>query len=128
MPPGCSRGTRRRRSHFANRFDNRQRPLAGGLGDRLHFLATLTFCIGILVAGVCILARNSWMQTPAGFAIIDGEIRLVDWVSAILSPSFPYRFVHMFGAALLSTAMFILGISAWYLLRGRHRSFARYSL
>ena len=53
---------------------------------------------------------------------------LTDWLSAVISPSFPYRFAHMITAALLSTSFFVLGISAWYLLGRRHLEFARLSL
>lgn len=98
------------------------------VGNRLHFLATLMMVVGVLISGVCILARNSWMQTPDGFVFVDGNFALSDWLDAIISPSFPYRFAHMLGAAFVSTAFFILGISAWFLLKRRHVAFAQYSL
>ncbi len=98
------------------------------VGDRLHFLATVLFTTGVIISAVCILARNSWMQTPAGFLLSDGRLLLEDSFSAIFNPSFPYRFLHMLGAAAVSTAFFILGISAWLLLQNRHRLFAQFSL
>jgi cytochrome d ubiquinol oxidase subunit I len=98
------------------------------VGDRLHFLATLMVTAGVIASAACILARNSWMQTPDGFLLIDGQLMLDDWLSAVISPSFPYRFAHMLGAAFVSTAFFILGISAWFLLKQRHRTFAQFSL
>ena len=98
------------------------------VGKRLHLAATLMMNVGVVIAGVCILARNSWMQTPDGYLLENGQLILKDWLAAVVSPSFPYRFLHMITAALLSTGFFVLGISAWYLLKERHRKFARLSL
>ena len=98
------------------------------VGKRLHLAATLMMNLGVVIAGVCILARNSWMQTPAGYLLENGQLILDDWLAAVISPSFPYRFLHMITAALLSTSFFVLGVSAWYLLKERHREFARLSL
>jgi cytochrome d ubiquinol oxidase subunit I len=98
------------------------------VGPKLHFTATLMMNLGILISFICIIARNSWMQTPDGYGMINGELVLTDWFSAIINPSFPYRFMHMLVAALVSTACFILGISAWFLLKQRHVSFARFNL
>lgn len=98
------------------------------VGTRLHFIATLMMVLGVLIAGACITARNSWMQTPDGYALVGNQILLQDWFSAIFSPSFPYRFLHMLAAASLSTAFFVLGISAWFLINKQYREFAQYSL
>ena len=92
------------------------------VGDRLHCLATLMVTAGIVISAVCILARNSWMQTPDGFLLTDGQLVLNDWLAAVFSPSFPYRFIHMLTAACLSTAFLVLGVSAWFVLKQRHRS------
>ncbi len=97
------------------------------VGTRLHFTATLMMVLGVLISGVCITARNSWMQTPDGFAMVGDQILLQNWFSAIFSPSFPYRFLHMLAAAYLSTAFFVLGISAWFLIKRQYRDFAQYS-
>lgn len=98
------------------------------VGNRLHLSATLLMTVGVVIAGVCIIARNSWMQTPDGHALEAGQLVLRDWMAAIITPSFPYRFFHMMVAAFLSTACFVLGISAWFLIKRRHREFAQLSL
>lgn len=95
---------------------------------RAHFLASLIVLLGIMVSVVCVLARNSWLQTPAGYALVDGEIQLTSLAQALFNPSLPYRLAHMVGAALSSTAFVIMGVSAGYLLRGRHRTFASLGL
>ena len=83
------------------------------IGKHLHLVATLLVALGVLTSMVCILARNSWMQTPNGFTLLGGRLEAQDWLSVVLSPSFPYRFFHMLGASFSSTAFVVLGISAW---------------
>ena len=88
------------------------------VGPRLHFLATLMVALGTFISAFWILSVNSWMQTPAGYAINDvGQFVPADWVSVIFNPSFPYRLVHMLLAAYLSTAFIVGGTGALHLLR-----------
>jgi cytochrome d ubiquinol oxidase subunit I len=91
------------------------------VGHRLHFLATLMVAIGTLISATWILSANSWMQTPAGYAInADGQFVAVDWLKIIFNPSFPYRLVHMVLAAYLTTALVVGAVGAWHLLRDQH--------
>ena len=69
------------------------------VGPGLHFFATLMVAIGTLVSATWILASNSWMQTPQGYAIVDGRVVPTDWLAVIFNPSFPYRLAHMTVAA-----------------------------
>jgi cytochrome d ubiquinol oxidase subunit I len=75
--------------------------------------------IGTLISAFWILAANSWMQTPAGYAINDkGQfMSRSDWWAIIFNPSFPYRLVHMVLAAYLTTAFVVGAVGAWHLLR-----------
>ena len=87
-----------------------------GLG--LHFFATLMVAFGTLMSATWILSVNSWMQTPAGFAMNDkGQFVPTDWWAIIFNPSFPYRFTHMVLAAYLTTALVVGAVGAWHLLR-----------
>jgi cytochrome d ubiquinol oxidase subunit I len=96
------------------------------VGPRLHFLATLMVAIGTLISAFWILSANSWMQTPAGFAVnADGQFVAVDWLKVIFNPSFPYRLVHMVLAAYLTTALVVGGVGAFHLLRDQHLAGAR---
>ena len=64
------------------------------VGHRLHFLATLMVAVGTLISAFWILSANSWMQTPAGYAInAEGQFIAADWLKVIFNPSFPYRLV-----------------------------------
>jgi cytochrome d ubiquinol oxidase subunit I len=89
------------------------------VGPGLHFLATCMVALGTLISATWILGANSWMQTPQGYAIVEGRMVPVDWLKIIFNPSFPYRLVHMSIAAFLSTALFVGGSAAWHLLKGR---------
>ncbi len=90
------------------------------VGPRLHFFATLMVAIGTLFSAFWILSVNSWMQTPAGYAVNDvGQFVPADWIAAIFNPSFPYRLVHMVLAAYLTTAFVVGGVGAWHLLRNK---------
>ena len=88
------------------------------VGPRLHFLATLMVAVGTLISAFWILSANSWMQTPAGYAInADGQFVAADWFKVIFNPSFPYRLVHMVLAAYLTTALAVGAVGAFHLLR-----------
>ena len=89
------------------------------VSDRMHFLATCMVSLGTLLSAFWIMAANSWMQTPAGYAIRDGVFYPVDWWQVIFNPSFLVRLPHMVLAAFISTAMVVGGVSAVYLLKGR---------
>ena len=86
----------------------------------LHFLATCMVALGTLISTFWIISANSWMHTPDGYALQDGVLQPADWWAVIFNPSFPYRLVHMTLAAFITTCFVIGGISATYLLRGRH--------
>ncbi|AWM10149.1 cytochrome ubiquinol oxidase subunit I [Bradyrhizobium symbiodeficiens] len=91
------------------------------VGPRLHFVATLMVAIGTLISAFWILSANSWMQTPAGYAINpDGQFVVADWFKVIFNPSFPYRLVHMVLAAYLTTSLVVGAVGAYHLLRDPH--------
>jgi cytochrome d ubiquinol oxidase subunit I len=89
------------------------------VGPRAHFAATLTVAIGTIVSAFWILASNSWMQTPQGFTIVDGQVVPVDWFKIIFNPSFPYRLVHMTLGAYIVAGLVVSATGAWHLLKGR---------
>ena len=97
------------------------------VGPRFHYAATLLVALGTMMSAFWILSANSWMQTPAGAVLRDGVFYPQDWWQVVFNPSFPYRLVHMLLAALLSSSLYVAGVSAWYLLKGREQEFARRS-
>ena len=91
------------------------------VGPRLHFLATLMVAIGTVISAFWILSANSWMQTPAGYAINEsGQFVAASWIEVIFNPSFPYRLVHMVLAAYLTTALVVGAVGAYHLSRDQH--------
>ncbi len=87
----------------------------GRVSDRVHTLATFLVAFG---TAFWILVLNSWMQTPVGFEMIDGQAHPTDWAAIVFNPSFPYRLSHMLLASGLTVAFLVAGLSAWRRLRG----------
>jgi cytochrome d ubiquinol oxidase subunit I len=94
----------------------------------VHLFATLMVALGTTVSAFWILSLNSWMQTPAGYEIVDGVFHVTSWPEVIFNPSFPYRLTHMLLASTLTSAFLIAGLSAWQLLRGTANGGTRHAL
>lgn len=93
----------------------------------VHFMATIVVALGSLFSAFWILAANSWMQTPDGVVqSADGRFIPVDWLAAIINPSFPWRMAHMVVAAMLGTACLVAACGAWHLLRDERHPAARH--
>jgi cytochrome d ubiquinol oxidase subunit I len=90
-----------------------------------HFFAALMVAGGTLLSSFWILATNSWMQTPAGYKIIDGRFYPEDWLEIIFSPSFPYRLAHNVVAFYITTAMVVMGVGAYLYRCGKSPQAAR---
>jgi len=91
----------------------------GKVSERMHLLATFLVAFGTTMSAFWILALNSWMHTPAGVEIRDGEFFVTSWLQVVFNPSFPYRLAHMLLASGLTMAFLVAGVSAWQLLRGK---------
>ena len=88
------------------------------VGERLHTIATLLVAGGTTLSVFWIIALNSWMHTPVGFEMINGQAHATNWLQIIFNPSMPYRFTHMMLASGLTVAFLIAGISSYRYLRG----------
>jgi cytochrome bd ubiquinol oxidase subunit I len=97
------------------------------VGRRLHFFATCMVALGTLISATWIISANSWMQTPAGFAVnAQGQfVPAGSWLPIIFTPSFPYRLIHTVIAAYLTTSLVVGGVGAWHLLEERESPHAR---
>jgi cytochrome d ubiquinol oxidase subunit I len=97
---------------------------------RAHWFSALMVALGATISGFWIVVANSWMQTPAGYELnaAAGRAELTSFAAAVLNPSTIPRFLHTIAGTVISGAFFMLGISAWFLLKGRHIEFARRSL
>jgi cytochrome d ubiquinol oxidase subunit I len=92
------------------------------------FAATVMVSLGTVLSSTWIIAANSWLQTPSGFAFRHGRFEPVDWTHIIFNPSFVWRWPHMLAAVMISAAFFVAGIGAHYLVKGRAKAFARRSV
>ncbi|SET82955.1 cytochrome ubiquinol oxidase subunit I [Thalassotalea agarivorans] len=98
------------------------------VSNRVHTFATLLVAVGTSLSAFWILALDSWMQTPAGFEMIDGVAHVTSWFEVIFNPSMPYRLAHMVLASGLTAAFLIAGISAYRLLKGDQKRSVKYAL
>ena len=112
------------------------------VGPGFHFFATLMVSLGSMFSAVWIIVANSWQQTPAGHHIVqmmrDGKpwfingqpvmrAETLDFWQVVFNPSTVNRLTHTLIGAFILGAFFIMSISAWYILKGRHLDFARRS-
>ncbi len=84
-----------------------------------HFVAALMVAFGTLLSSFWILSANSWMQTPAGYELVDGRFFPKNWLEIIFNPSFPYRLGHTVVGFYVTTAFVVVGVAAWLIRRGR---------
>ena len=94
----------------------------------LHLLSTCLVAGGAALSAFWIMAANAWMQTPAGYEIVQGEFMLTSLRQAMFNPSFPTHLGHMLLASYETAAFAVAGISAFFLLKGRHPVFFKRSL
>ena len=89
----------------------------GRVSEGVHTLATWLVALGTTASAFWILALNSWMHTPAGFEMINGQAYVTSWFEVIFNPSFPYRMTHMLLASGLTASFLLAGISAYRWLK-----------
>jgi cytochrome d ubiquinol oxidase subunit I len=91
---------------------------ADRVSERVHLLATFLVAAGTTLSAFWILALNSWLQTPAGYEVVDGVFHVRNWLEVIFNPSFPYRLVHVLLASGLTSSFLLAGLTALRQLRG----------
>ncbi|MCB5195109.1 cytochrome ubiquinol oxidase subunit I [Deefgea salmonis] len=89
------------------------------VSNRIHTLATVLVAGGTTLSAFWIIALNSWMQTPVGFEMINGQAHATDWLAIIFNPSMPYHLSHMLLASGLTVAFLLAGVSAFRWLKGQ---------
>jgi cytochrome d ubiquinol oxidase subunit I len=100
----------------------------GRVSERVHMVATFLVAFGTTMSAFWILALNSWMHTPAGFEIRDGEFFATSWLQIVFNPSFPYRLAHVLLASGLTVAFLLAGVASWQLLRGKAQAWTARTL
>ena len=89
----------------------------GRVSERVHTIATFLVAAGTTLSAFWILALNSWMHTPAGFEMVNGQAHVTSWLQVIFNPSFPYRLTHMLIASGLTVSFLLAGVSAFRWLK-----------
>jgi len=91
------------------------------LSKGMHAAAIWLVAIGSNISALWILIANAFMQQPVGYTIENGRAVLTNFAAVIFNPKVWVMFPHTFAAGLVTAAFFVLGISAYHLLRNQHR-------
>src|SRR5215203_411186 len=100
--------------------------------DRLspvaHWLTAFPIAISGTASAIFVISANAWMNSPAGFRIVDGEVVDVDPFAAMFNSAWFQQSLHMVLAAYIATGLTVAGIYAWGILRGRNDAYHRAGL
>ncbi len=96
----------------------------------VHLLSTWMVFVGAVLSALWILIANAWMQYPIGMAFNPDTVRneMVDFWTIVFSPVAINKFLHTVFASLAVAASFVVGVSAWYILKNRHIDFSLKSI
>ena len=94
-----------------------------------HLAVTFLVALGSNLSALWILIANGWMQNPVGaeFNYVTMRMEMTDFWAVVFNPDAQAKFVHTVSAGYVTGAMFVLSISAWYLLRRKDVEFAKRS-
>ena len=100
------------------------------VSPRFHLASTWLVAIGASLSAYWILVANSWMQYPVGmsFNLETARNEMTDFAQVAFSPVAVTKFIHSVSSGLVTAALFVCGISAWYMLRKREAFLAARSL
>jgi cytochrome d ubiquinol oxidase subunit I len=99
------------------------------LSKRQHLTVTFLTALGTNLSALWILIANGWMQNPVGaeFNYQTMRMEMTSFAEVILNPVAQVKFIHTVAAGYVAGSMFVLGISSYYLLKGRDIAFAKRS-
>jgi len=102
------------------------------ISDKMHTFAAWMVAIGSTLSALWILIANSWMQTPAGYKIVESEqgvkAVLTDFWEAVINHTTVFRFLHCVNAGYIVGGFFVMGIMALYILRNKNSNIAKIGL
>lgn len=95
-----------------------------------HLFSTWMVAIGSNLSALWILVANGWMQHPTGMAFNPDTVRfeMQNFWDVLFSPVAMAKFTHTTSSSFMVGALFVIAVSSWYLLRGRHQAMARRSI
>ncbi len=96
---------------------------------KFFYVSAWLVWVGSLLSALWIIIANSWMQTPAGYKIVETstgtKAQMTSFFDAALNPSTLPRYFHTIDAILMAGGFVAMGLAAYYLRKGVHTSFAR---
>jgi len=100
------------------------------VSKRFHLTSTWLVAIGVNLSALWILVANSWMQHPVGmrFNPVTARNEMVNFWEVISSPTVVNKFFHAVSSGFITAAIFVVGVSCWFLLKNRHKEMARKSI
>lgn len=100
------------------------------VSKKFHMLSSWLVAFGSNLSALWILVANAWMQNPVGttFNPVTARNEMTSFWEVLLSPTAVYKFLHTVTSSYVLGACFVIGVSAWYILKGRHLLFARKSI
>lgn len=98
------------------------------VSPRAHLTAGILVAVSGALSGIFVVIANAWMNTPTGYVIVDGVMRGVDPIAAMLTPAAFPQALHMTLAAYAATGLGVAGIHALLLLKNRTNVFNRAAL
>ncbi len=95
-----------------------------------HLIVTWLVAIGSNFSALWILIANGWMQNPVGaeFNPLSMRMEMTSFFDVVFNEVAQAKFVHTVSAGYVTASVFVLGVSAWYMLKGRHLELARRSI
>ncbi|HDR29438.1 cytochrome ubiquinol oxidase subunit I [Rhodovulum sp.] len=95
-----------------------------------HMVVTWLVAIGSNFSALWILIANGWMQNPVGvqFNPMTMRMEMTSFFDVMFNHVAQAKFVHTVSAGYVTASVFVLGVSAWYLLKGRHEALAKRSI
>ena len=100
------------------------------VSKKIHLLATWLTAIGANLSALWILVANGWMQNPVGMQFNPETARneMVNFWDVLFNPVAVDKFIHSITSGFVLAAIFVIGISAWFLLKKREIVFAKRSI
>jgi cytochrome bd ubiquinol oxidase subunit I len=93
------------------------------LSPKAHATVMWLVAFASTLSAVWILIANAWMQHPVGFVIREGRAELVDFAAVVFQKHAIFKFLHTAGSAYVLSAFFVMGVSAYHLLKKQHIDF-----
>jgi cytochrome d ubiquinol oxidase subunit I len=93
------------------------------LSKKAHATLMWLIAFGSTLSAVWILIANAWMQSPVGFTIRDGRAELVDFAAVLFHKHAIFKFLHTVSGAYVLSAFFVMGVSAYHLLKKQNVDF-----